>query len=161
MAAKANPVPVPRRIALREAAKGTGEVPDPTPIVHNVPKPLTLREEMQRFIREELSAQIQEHEMDTDTFEEFDDFEIDDDDPDLTTGYTVSEFTEDPHGDDLDGKPTKEDLQADKERIAAEERSQALSAVLGNMSDEDKAFLVQQLTQAQEPPQAEAEPQPD
>lgn len=97
-----------RRIQLREAAQGTGEVPDPTPVeVGHHEEPLTLREEMRRFIRAELSNQAEHSGMET--FEEADDFEVDE--PDLfTTEHTVLEMhEEDGRPDDLEGAPTKED----------------------------------------------------
>lgn len=79
-----------RRQALRAASQDHGkETPDPTPVAVPVghDRPLTLREEMRRFIRNELSQQAQEegHE----SFEEFDDFSIPDEEPDLTSPYTV------------------------------------------------------------------------
>lgn len=56
------------------------EVPDPTPMALpvGVKRPLSLREQIQRFVREELSAVSaqQGHE----TFEEADDFDIEDED---------------------------------------------------------------------------------
>lgn len=102
----------PRRLALREAAQAHGpEVPDPTPI--EVPswhsRPLTLREEMQRFIREEASRVAGDNGLDT--FEDFDDFSDDSGEPDLTTPYTLADV-EDEFAETLDGEPTSEDLQA-------------------------------------------------
>jgi len=106
---------LPRRLALREAAKGTGETPDPTPMeVATQPPPLTLREEMRRFIKQELSQQVQNAGFES--FEEADDFEIDDfeEDPPMTTGYTVNElFDEEGRPcDELEGEPVQEDLEA-------------------------------------------------
>lgn len=95
---------MPRREFLRQQAQGTAEVPDPTPVEASlVPAPLTLREEMRRFIRQELSARADERDMET--FEESDDFEVEEE-PDFTTGYTVHELV-DPEleGTDLDGDP--------------------------------------------------------
>lgn len=94
----------PRRLYLREQAQNTGEVPDPTPVEAALqPAPLSLREEMRRFIKQELSAQAENNGMET--FEESDDFEVEDE-PDFTTGYTVNELV-DPEleGTDLDGDP--------------------------------------------------------
>lgn len=85
---------------------------DPTPISVPVTRPLTLREEMQRFIRTELSKEMAAHGQPT--FEEEDDFEIDefDEDPDLTTQYTIpDEMVQVLHSetgndhDDLNGAP--------------------------------------------------------
>lgn len=70
-------------------------------------KPITLREEMQRFIRQQISniAQANNH----GSFEDEDDFEEDDPDPDLTSPYSVQELR--PIGEqpanDLDGSPDK------------------------------------------------------
>ena len=106
---------LPRRLALREAAQGTGETPDPTPMeVATQPPPLTLRDEMRRFIKQELSQQVQNAGFES--FEEADDFEIDDfeEDPPMTTGYTVNElFDEEGRPrDELEGEPVQEDLDA-------------------------------------------------
>lgn len=85
---------------------------DPTPISVPVTRPLTLREEMQRFIRTELSKEMAAHGQPT--FEEEDDFDIDDfeDEPDLTTQYTIpDEMVQVLHSetgndhDDLNGAP--------------------------------------------------------
>lgn len=88
------------------------EYPDPTP-VHipgktDRPPPLSLREEMQRYVRQTISQMAKENRMET--FEEADDFEVEEE-PDLTTRYVVQEMT-DPTGLSvtLDGKPTPEDL---------------------------------------------------
>lgn len=97
-----------RRIQLREAAQGTGEVPDPTPVEFDAgAEPLTLREEMRRFIKQELSNQAEHSGMES--FEEADDFEVDE--PDIfTTEHTVIELKdEEGRPDDLEGAPNQED----------------------------------------------------
>lgn len=88
------------------------EYPDPTP-VHipgktDRPAPLSLREEMQRYIRQQVSQMAEQQRMET--FEEADDFEVEEE-PDLTSPYTVQEMN-DPTGLSvtLDGEPTAEDL---------------------------------------------------
>lgn len=89
------------------------EYPDPTPV--HIPgktdqaPPLTLREEMQRYIRQQISAMAQQNQMES--FEEADDFEVEDEEVDLTTRYCVQDLV-DPTGLSvtLDGKPTQEDL---------------------------------------------------
>lgn len=53
-------------------------------------KPLTLKQEMQRYIRQQLSQMAVNNEMES--FEEADDFEVDDELPDITTPYTVIEM---------------------------------------------------------------------
>lgn len=101
-----------RREAIRES-RVPGETPDQTPV--HVPgksdRPLTLREELRRFVRQELSRQAEEK-MDAGSFQDEDDFEIpeNEDDGDLTTPYTVRELYEDQiNQDDLEGRPTEED----------------------------------------------------
>lgn len=96
----------PRRLYLREQAQNTGEVPDPTPVEASlVPPPLSLREEMRRFIKQELSQQAAES-GEFETFEESDDFSIEEDEPDFTTGYTVNELDNpEVRYDDLEGDP--------------------------------------------------------
>lgn len=101
---------IPRRLALREAARrAKKEKHDPKPVeaITQRERPLTLREEMQRFVREQVSQQAEQ--AGADSFDDFDDFEIDDGEMDITTPYTVpdveQEFTE-----TLDGQPTAEDL---------------------------------------------------
>lgn len=85
-------VPMSRREAIR-ASRVPGETPDPTPIAVPIDsqQPPSLREEMMRFIRAELQKQTTEV---METFEEADDLELEDDEPDLTSAYTVQELTE-------------------------------------------------------------------
>ena len=52
-------------------------------------RPQTLREEMQRYVRYELSRGA--HEQGQETFEEFDDFEVEDDEPDMTSAYVMTD----------------------------------------------------------------------
>lgn len=94
-----------RRQAIRENRQ-KGETPDPTPveIPGKMQRPLSLREEMKRFIREELSKGAES--VGVETFEEADDFEEDDPDIELTTGYTVTELQAVEPIDDLNGDPS-------------------------------------------------------
>lgn len=71
---------------------------DHTPVEIPDQRPLTLREEMQRYIRTELSrmAQVQEH----GSFEDEDDFEEEDPDPDWTSPYEVHDML--PDGPDVE-----------------------------------------------------------
>ncbi|AXL14884.1 hypothetical protein [Microviridae sp.] len=103
---------LPRRLALREAAQHTGEIPDTTPIeVGEHQKPLTLREEMRRFIIQEVSTAAEQHGVES--FEEADDFDVEEE-TDLTSPYTVQElYMEGAPRDDLEGEPNKEDKQAE------------------------------------------------
>lgn len=80
-----------QRLKIRGNRVGP-EKPDPTPVEIPVGKetPLTLREEMMRFIRMEMSQQASKN--DLESFEDFDDFSIDDEEPDLTSPYTVTEL---------------------------------------------------------------------
>lgn len=86
------------------------EKPDPTPIhIPGSEAPLTLREEMRRFIRQEISVAAQAQE--AGSFEEEDDFDLPDEDSDLVSQYTVLELvpeTPEPK-DDIEGEPTTED----------------------------------------------------
>ena len=106
--AKSQPVIMSRREAIRQKCAETGkEQPDPTPV--HIPgkaeKPLSLREEMRRFVREELSKQVQKE--DYGSFDEEDDFEEENPDLDMLSPYTVHELK--PEGeslpDDLNGEP--------------------------------------------------------
>lgn len=81
-----------------------GEIPDPTPIhIPGAEKPLTIQEEMKRFIREEIgrAAYVQES---AESFEEADDFEDEEDQSDLLSAYTVIELR--PEAADYDPNPT-------------------------------------------------------
>lgn len=99
-----------------------GEQPDPTPV--HIPgmheRPLSLRDEMRRFVREELSKQAGN--LDAGTFEDEDDFSEDEGEPELTTPYTVTELTPemvDQVKSDLDGEPTQEDLSSENQSLAS------------------------------------------
>lgn len=102
-----------RRELLSERSRQDFEDIDNTPIhLPGADKPLTLREEMRRFIREELSAQVAATGK-VGTFEEEDDFEIDDGEADLLSPYTVHDMAPEMGPlDDLDGSPTAEDEQS-------------------------------------------------
>ena len=84
------------------------EIPDSTPvhIPGNSHKPPSLREDMRRFIREELSKHAQSQE--AETFEDADDFEEDHPDMDMLTPYTVIDLKpedgQQPY--DLDANPS-------------------------------------------------------
>lgn len=80
-----------RRAAIMENREGP-EKPDPTPleIPDRCNRPPSLREDMMRFIRNELSNQARAE--GKESFEEFDDLEIDDGEDDLTSPYTVVEL---------------------------------------------------------------------
>ncbi len=80
---------------------------DPVPIhIPGLGKPLTLQEEMKRFIREELSRAVVADDS-AGSFTEEDDFSEDDGDADLLTQYTVTELF--PESNDYDLEPSKED----------------------------------------------------
>jgi len=66
------------------------EVPDPIPVAvpHNWARPLSLAEQIQRFVRTELSARAAQTEQET--FEEADDFDVDED-PDPLSQYEIPE----------------------------------------------------------------------
>lgn len=89
-----------RRERLQKRFSDTArEHPDPTPV--EVPlgyrAPPTLREQMQMYIREELSAKAAQAGLGT--FEEENDFEPEDADEIPLSGYEVFEFEEDPSSD--------------------------------------------------------------
>lgn len=88
-----------RRERLDAVRQGRREHPDPTPV--EVPigyrAPPTLREQMQMYIREELSAQAARSGLGT--FDEENDFEPEDPDEIGLTGYESFEFEEDPASD--------------------------------------------------------------
>lgn len=66
------------------------EIPDPTPVSlpHGWERPLSLHEQIKRFIRSEMSQQAQL--AGEETFEEADDFEVDED-PDPLSQYEIPE----------------------------------------------------------------------
>lgn len=70
---------------------GRHEFPDPTPVEMPLGfrRPPTLQEEIQRIVRIQMSQQAQEHGFES--FEEADDFEVDDD-PDPLSAYEVLEM---------------------------------------------------------------------
>jgi len=103
-----------RRQLIRETGV-QGEVPDPIPVelIGGNERPLTLREEMRRFVRQELS--IRAADQGAGTFEEEDDFTDDLEEPDLTSRYTVQELAPDAYVEDyseLEGRPTAADQKA-------------------------------------------------
>lgn len=80
---------------------------DDTPVavpVNMTNQPLSLREEMQRYVQSAISAAAAQQ--DFETFEEFDDFHVDDELPDLTTVYSVVEPV---INETLDGTPAPGD----------------------------------------------------
>lgn len=114
-----------RRELIRHNRVG-GETPDSRPIELPVggPPPLTLREEMMRFIRMELSKSAEQK--GEETFEEFDDFSIDDEEPDLTSPYTVTELQDEEGAYLLE--PTSPDDSPFVETPSLEDRSEATGA---------------------------------
>ncbi|AXL15334.1 hypothetical protein [Microviridae sp.] len=88
----------------------THEYPDPTPVhipgKSDLKKPLTLRDEMQRYIANQVSLAAQAE--GTETFAEANDFDVEDDDLDYLSVYTVSDLQPefDQPRDDLEGDPT-------------------------------------------------------
>lgn len=72
------------------------EVPDQTPV--EVPldfrRPLSLQEEIRRFVRGELSMRAVDESLES--FEEADDFEVDDDEGDFVSPYEMTEMAEEP-----------------------------------------------------------------
>jgi len=89
-----------------------GEHPDPTPV--EIPgkcqMPLSLRDDMRRFIREELTKQALK-DTEIESFEESNDFEIENPEDEIITPYTVHELAPEPEQpiDDLEGTSSPED----------------------------------------------------
>ena len=110
-----------RRQAIRDRARGMKETPDPTPIhVPGATRPLTLREEMRRFVRTEVSRAAAEQGVGS--FEEEDDFDLPPEEADLVTPYTVREMVpEEGPPDELEGQPKPEDSGVSPEETKAEE----------------------------------------
>jgi len=81
------------------------ETPDLTPLETTVERPLTLREEMKRFISTELSRVAESSEMETEA--EANDFEMDEDD-EFHSPYEINEMVEEPHPDAPVEPPTEE-----------------------------------------------------
>lgn len=110
---------IPRKLAHADRVKDDAEVLDKTPMETTLVRPLTLREEMQRYIRYELSRQAED--MGLPSFEEEDDFDEEEPEPDMVSPYELHDMYEDAPPDalpaTLDGKPSEEDqkaLQEDK-----------------------------------------------
>lgn len=99
------------------------EVVDSTPISvpHNWQRPLSLHEEIKRFVRAELSRAAQDQ--DVETFEDADDFDIDED-PDPLSAYELPLAPLDAPGgvpvEDADPPPS-EGEKAPKEAVKASE----------------------------------------
>lgn len=74
------------------------EIPDPTPVSvpANWQRPLSLHEEIKRFVRVEMSRQAADQ--GEETFEEADDFDVDDDEVDPASPYEFREMPEDGPG---------------------------------------------------------------
>lgn len=80
---------------------------DPTPIhIPGMEKPLGLKEEMQRFIRQEISRAAVANSS-AGSFEEEDDFEDEEDNYDLLSQYTVIDLHPEADGYGLNGKDEK------------------------------------------------------
>lgn len=119
--------PTSRRAALRQLSKLFGkEKHDPVPVEMENPRPLTLREEMQLYIRQEVSAAAKKNGMPS--FQEEDDFDLDDGEPDLTSPYTVHDLAygegvegvNDLNGDPDQGSESKEAQEASQSGEPAE-----------------------------------------
>lgn len=145
--------PKSRREMLRERnanQKYGAETPDPTLHEGYMPRPevLTLKEEMQRFIKAELSAKAEEHGFES--FEEADDFDLPEEDAEeeLDTPYTVRDAY-DPLTpfDDLEGDPNADTAQ--KPAISAEAKPEGQRPVSPQMqlSEEQMAQLIDLLQQ--------------
>jgi hypothetical protein len=98
-----------KHIKTRETSQ---ENPDPIPVdvpVSGTRVTPSIREEMQRFIRDLVNERMAEQQG-IGTFQDEDDFDIPDheDDGDMLTNYTVNELANEPEGyDSLDGDPNQ------------------------------------------------------
>lgn len=106
------------------------QVPDPRPV--EVPlsfqRPPSLQEEIKRFVRLELSKRAASQELES--FDEADDFDVDDEDPLPVSAYEVREMVPEPGDDDAD--PPKADVkhghQTDQAVAQGEAAAQAPTA---------------------------------
>lgn len=117
----------------------TGENPEQTPVeLSGGDPPLTLREEMRRFVREQIS--LQQGKEDNPTFEEEDDFTEDEDTGDLVSAYTVHELVSEDldQPEDLEGAPNDEDRAAQE---ASEIKETELPHRQAPFTEEDHAQL--------------------
>lgn len=91
------------------------EIPDGTRVELGVPRrrPNSLADDLKRFIRDEVSRQAEQQAFET--FEEADDFEVDDEPPDPISRYEMSELQEEAEYVDADPPPEK-DLKKDSEQ---------------------------------------------
>jgi len=73
---------------------GREEKPDLTPVEWplNLTRPLSLQDEIKRFVRSEMSMRAAEHGFES--FEESDDFDVDDEDGNLASPYELTEMQE-------------------------------------------------------------------
>lgn len=103
------------------------EFPDPTPveIPLEMARPLTLQEEMKRFLVSEMNRMRPE---DAGSFEDEDDFDVYDDEPDWVSGYEFEEMEpEEQQGyDNLDAEPSpvQQPEQSEDPQLAAEDDQQ-------------------------------------
>ena len=97
--------PTPRRLLLQAAAAGQQEHPDPTPVAIPIgqDRPDTMREMVQAYVRQEISAVASERGMGT--FEEEDDFEAEDPSELPLTGFEVTEYAMEDEPGPLDDPP--------------------------------------------------------
>lgn len=80
------------------------EIPDNTPMVAPMRRQPSLTELIRASVREEFSRQA--HEAGMETFEEADDFDVDDDEPELESQYVVVDTMADgPEGETFDAAP--------------------------------------------------------
>lgn len=128
-----------RREAIREACQGKEEVHDHTPIEipGNSQRPLSLKEEMQRYVRLELSRNVSA--AGEESFEEADDFEINDEDPDLTSPYTVNELFNEKQPYQMEGNPTDEDKEAETTPLDEQGFTEDKKTVLSNTQEQENS----------------------
>ena len=106
-----------RREAIR-ASRCPGERPDQTPVEIPLGKqqPPSLKEQMMQFVRAEIAKERNDNNLET--FEDFDNFDVEDEDPDLTSPYTVVELNPIPGGYDVETPPEEPQRASEDEESA-------------------------------------------
>lgn len=104
-------------MGFREFIRGNrvkGEIPDPVPlqVPDSCQRPPSLREEMQKYVRSEISKLARDN--DLGSFEDEDDFDLNDGDDHFVTPYTVHDVVPDNEApveslDGSDGEPVAPD----------------------------------------------------
>jgi hypothetical protein len=97
------------------------QIPDPRPVEvpSGIGRPLSLQDEIRRFVRIEMSRKAVSNELES--FEEADDFVVDDDDDDFVSAYEVKEMV--PEIGDVDASPPPNPKERAQAKLAEGEGS--------------------------------------